>query len=280
MRLTIPFGVVQIGRVFRNEVTARQFIIRMREFEQMEFEFFVDPDDGKDWYAHWQERFIDLLTNDLGFPRAKLRYRDLPEAERPHYARRAADLEFHLLGDEWLELSPMNHRGDWDLSRHSQFSGKELSFFDSSTRRTFIPHVIETSFGTGRLLYSLLYNGLVEEPMPGTSETRTVLKIPGAIAPYQVAVLPLSKKSALLELSERVLSDLARRWNCDFDASSSIGKRYRRQDEIGTPWCVTIDFDSDATQSVTVRHRDTMRQERVALTALECFLDSALETRS
>lgn len=271
-RLSIPFGVVQIGRVFRNEVTGRQFILRMREFEMMEFEFFIDPEDSKDWYSYWQEQFVELLQRRLGFKHERLRYRTLSDAERSHYAKFAADLECQLDDETWLELSPMNHRGDWDLKRHSQFSGKELEFFDNTTNRKYIPNVIETSFGITRRFYTILYTHLNEEKIPDSDETRTILRVSSDLAPYKVAILPLSKKTGLVEYARRIFSDIAQTWSCDYDDAASIGKRYRRHDEIGTPYCVTVDFESESSQSITVRHRDTMQQERVGVDRLREYL--------
>lgn len=275
-RQSIPFGVVQIGKVFRNEVTARQFILRMREFEQMEFEFFVDPQDKTPWVQHWQDRFIDILNKHVGLPKDRLRYRELPEAEKSHYAKVAYDLEFRLDNGDWLEMSPLNHRGDWDLSRHSQYSGKDMRVLDEKTNRWFTPNVIETSFGVSRLLYLALDHGYREEQIPGKDETRTVLKLSPEVAPYKAAILPLSKKPELQEQANNIFKGLSRHFALDFDESQSIGKRYRRQDEIGTPFCITVDFETLQDQCVTVRDRDTMAQQRVAVSQLEKYLRERL----
>lgn len=272
-RMSPPFGVVQIGKVYRNEVTGRQFVLRTREFEQVEFEYFVDPKDSVDWYSRWKAEFISILHHSFGLPEEKLRYRSLSDAEKPHYARHAADLEFQQPNGEWLELSPMNHRGDWDLTRHSEHSGKELSAFSASENRRFIPEVIETSFGLGRLLFAILVNGLVREDVSGEDDARVVLRIPRRLAPYRAAILPLSRKSHLIELAERLHRELSSDFFVDVDTSSaSIGKRYRRQDEIGTPHCITIDFDTATQDSVTIRDRDSMRQERVAIDRVRDYM--------
>lgn len=275
-RLAVPFGVVQIGKVFRNEVTTKQFILRTREFEQMEFEFFVDPEDSYDWYGHWQEYFLDLLDTQVGLPKDRFRYRELADAERSHYAKQACDLEFQLENGDWLEVSPMNHRGDWDLSRHSEFSGKKMTARDPQTGRTFTPNVLETSFGLGRLFYLAMDYGLRQEPIPGKDETRTVLKLSPVIAPVQLAILPLSKKPALQEVADNLWESLAGKLRLDYDESGSIGKRYRRQDEIGTPWCVTIDFDSLQDNAVTIRDRDSMQQERISMDRISEFVNNRL----
>jgi glycyl-tRNA synthetase len=274
--LKIPFGVLQTGKVFRNEVTARQFILRMREFEQIEFEYFIDPEDKTDWIGHWKERFIDILDRHVGLPKERLRYRELSDAERSHYAKFAYDLEFRLDNGDWLEMSPLNHRGDWDLRRHSEYSGKNLSYFDQKAGRRYTPHVIETSFGVSRLVYLVLDQGYREEIVPNTGENRIVLKLSPAIAPYKAAVLPLSNKPQLLEVAERIYADLSTSFSVDHDTSASIGKRYRRQDEIGTPLCITVDFETAETDTVTVRDRDTMAQERVSTGALDSYIRERL----
>jgi glycyl-tRNA synthetase len=263
MRKAPPFGVLQIGKAFRNEVTVKQFLLRVREFEQMEFEFFFDPADGKEWYEIWQEKFFSLLTGTFGLPKDKLRLRELPPEERSHYAKAQGDIEFRLPNGDWIELSPMNHRGDYDLSRHAEFSGKNLSHFDQATNKHFVPNVIETSFGVGRLFYVLMDNFLREEEVPGTNESRTVLALPKLVAPYRAAVLPLSKKPELEGISTSIFQALAEHMDVDYDHSGSIGKRYRRQDEIGTPFCVTVDFQSLEDNAVTIRDRDSMKQDRV-----------------
>lgn len=279
-RVTVPFGVLQIGKAFRNEITARQFVIRTREFEQMEFEFFFDPEDGKDWYQHWQDRFTEVLDRYMGIPRERIRLRELPREEMSHYAKKQADFEVRLPNGDWLEISPMNDRGDWDLSRHSKYSGVTLDYRDPMSGKRFIPNVIETSFGVGRLLYVLMDSGFCEELVPGENEKRFVLKLSPHIAPYTCAVLPLSKKPELQAVAERLHADLSDQFNVSYDENASIGKRYRRQDEIGTPWCITVDFDSLKDQAVTIRDRDTMAQERVSLSHVADYIHRALSNAS
>jgi glycyl-tRNA synthetase len=267
MRQSIPFGVLQIGKAFRNEITTKQFILRTREFDQMEFEFFIDPEDSFDWYSHWGVIFTDLLVEHCGIPRDRVRLRTLPPAEMSHYAKMQADFEIQLTRGDWLEVSPLNHRGDWDLRRHADFSGKDLTYFDQRKRRRYIPNVIETSFGLARLLYCLIDLFLVEEKLP-TGDARSVLRLAPKLAPTTVAVLPLRKDEALVDFAEKIFRDLARTFATDLDLTGSIGKRYRRQDEVGTPFCVTIDETTLQDSTVTVRHRDTMKQERCAATSL------------
>lgn len=275
-RVSVPFGVLQIGKAFRNEITARQFIVRTREFEQMEFEYFFDPQDGVDWFQHWSEKFLDVLDKRIGLPKDRLRLRMLPQEEMAHYAKRAADIEFNMRNGDWLELSPMNHRGDWDLTRHAEYSGTKMDYFDQKTGRRFTPNIIETSFGVGRMFYTLMDNGFHEEAVPGEAETRTVLKLHPNIAPYQCAILPLSKKAPLTGIAENLFSDLAGTWGISFDESGSIGKRYRRQDEIGTPFCLTIDHETPGNGNVTIRHRDTMKQDTVSLDQVKSYLGERL----
>lgn len=271
-RQTVPFGVFQIGKAFRNEITARQFVIRTREFEQMEFEYFFNPGDKTDWYNVWSENFLSLLNEKMGLPRDRLRLRVLPPEEMSHYAKKQADIEFLMPNGDWLELSPMNHRGDWDLSRHASFSGTKMEYRDAVSGEKFVPNVIETSFGVGRLFYTLIDYGLAEEQVPGEGEPRKVLRLAPRIAPYQCAVFPLFKKAGMPEIAHKIYGELAEHMNVDFDAAGSIGRRYRRQDEIGTPYCVTVDFDSASSNSVTVRDRDSMQQEKVNLNDLVEYL--------
>jgi glycyl-tRNA synthetase len=278
-RVIIPFGVLQIGKSFRNEITTKQFLLRVREFEQMEFEFFFDPAGKEDWYHHWQDFFLNLLDREVGLPRSRFRMRELPKEEMSHYAMKQADFEFQMRNGDWLELSPMNHRGDWDLSRHSQFSKVTLNARRASDNSIFTPNVIETSFGVGRLFYTVMDNALTEEPVPGTNESRTVLKLTPAVAPYKIALLPLSKKPELVELSDRLYADIAGNFSVDFDVTGSIGKRYRRQDEIGTPICATIDFDSLQDQQVTLRDRDTMRQIRIPISQVRSYVQQVVDHR-
>lgn len=272
LRKAPPFGVLQIGKAFRNEVTVKQFLLRVREFEQMEFEFFFDPKDGKDWYSHWQQKFMGMLTDVFGLSSDRLRLRELPAEERSHYAKAQGDIEFQLPSGDWLELSPLNHRGDYDLSRHTQFSGKRLIHYDQDSKSHFTPNVIETSFGVGRLFYVLMDSCLRSEIVAATGEERVVLSLPPEVAPYRAAILPLSNKPGLTECAHNVFADLGNHFSVDLDTKGSIGKRYRRQDEIGTPFCVTVDFDSLQDGMATVRERETMQQERVSLDKLADYI--------
>jgi len=272
-RQKIPFGIAQIGKAFRNEITPRNFTFRSREFEQAELEFFVHPSQRDEWFSHWQaERRGFHLA--LGFGRESLQNRAHADDELAHYANAAEDIEF-LFPFGWQEIEGVHDRGDWDLSRHTEYSGKELSFTDPETKESFVPMVIETSMGVDRTCLALLVSAYDEEAL-GDGDSRTVLHFSPAIAPVKVAVLPLSKK--LAEPAQELSGELRRHWNCSYDASGNIGRRYRRQDEIGTPWCVTYDFDSQEDGKVTLRDRDSMEQERVALGDLVSVLRERMES--
>jgi glycyl-tRNA synthetase len=273
MRMKIPFGVAQVGKAFRNEITTKQFTLRTREFEQMEFEYFVDPDESFDAYDRWEEFFTKtFLENSLSIPKADIRLREIPPAERSHYAKRQKDFEVQLSEGKWLECSPMNHRGDWDLSRHGEFSGTSFTYTDEKTGKSFVPNVIETSFGVDRLVYIVLDKAYTEETVK-EGDTRTVLKLPYALAPIKVAVFPLVKnKPDIVDKAHEIYAMLHPHMMCDFDDNGNIGKRYRRQDEIGTPYCVTIDYDTLQDETVTVRMRDSMKQERVPISQLRTFV--------
>jgi glycyl-tRNA synthetase len=261
-----PFGIAQIGKAFRNEINPRNFIFRSREFEQMEMEFFVHPDQGLDWFERWRElRFQWHL--DVGFNKEKLRWKEHGEHEKAHYARAAYDIEFEFPFG-WSEFEGIHHRGDFDLGAHTQHSGKDLSYTNPETKERFVPHVIETSIGVDRCMLGLLANAYAEDEVEG--ETRVLLRLSPWISPVKVAVFPLSKK--LGEPAQRIATDLRRRFNTELDVSGSIGRRYRRQDEIGTPYCITYDPQSEEDEKVTVRDRDTTQQERVAIGQLGAYL--------
>lgn len=272
-RQKIPFGIAQIGKAFRNEITPRNFTFRSREFEQAELEFFVHPSERDRWFAHWQDERKNF-HHSLGFPSASLRTRAHADDELAHYANAAEDIEF-LFPFDWQEIEGVHDRGDWDLSRHTEYSGKELSFTDPETKESFVPMVIETSMGVDRTCLALLVSAYDEEDL-GDGDTRAVMHFSPAIAPVKVAVLPLSKK--LAEPAEALARELRRHWNCSYDASGNIGRRYRRQDEVGTPWCVTYDFDSEEDGMVTIRDRDSMDQERVAAGELVDLLRERMES--
>ncbi|WP_307217268.1 glycine--tRNA ligase [Microbacterium sp. SORGH_AS_0888] len=275
-----PFGIGQVGKAFRNEITPGNFIFRTREFEQMEIEYFTPPAEAGEWFEHWVEACWNWFI-DLGIDPDNMRRLDVPEEDRAHYSAGTIDVEyrFGFSGKEWGELMGVANRTDYDLSRHAEASGQKLSYFDQASGETYIPYVIEPSFGLTRAMMAFLIDAYREEEVPnakGGTDTRTVLRIDPRLAPVKVAVLPLSRNENLSPLAREVASDLRGRWNVDFDDAGAIGRRYRRQDEIGTPFCVTVDFDSLEDRSVTVRERDTMAQERVALDRLDAYLSERL----
>jgi glycyl-tRNA synthetase len=256
-----PFGIAQIGKAFRNEITPQNFVFRTREFEVMEMEYFVPPDEANKWFEYWlEERHRWFL--DLGMPSDMLRIRHHDAAELSHYSAGTADLEF-LFPWGWGELEGVANRTDFDLRAHSAASGERLEYFDQSTGERYFPYVIEPAVGVTRSMMAFLIAAYDEDTVGG--EARTVLHLDHRLAPYQVAVLPLSKKDTLEPMAREVLGLLRSEFSCDYDTTQSIGRRYRRQDEVGTPWCVTVDFDSLEDRAVTVRDRDTTEQVRVAV---------------
>ena len=254
-----PFGIAQIGKAFRNEINPRNFIFRSREFEQMELEFFAEPSTAMEWFEHFRE-FRWSWHLSLGIPEEKLRWHEHGPDERAHYAQAAYDIEFEFPFG-WSEFEGIHHRGDYDLRAHTEHSGKDMAYTDPDTKERYTPYVIETSIGVDRCMLVLLSSAYTVDEVGG--ESRTLMRFHPRIAPNKAAVLPLSKK--LAEPAERLIADLRKRFAVDWDASGSIGRRYRRQDEIGTPYCVTYDFDSEQDHQVTVRDRDTTEQERVAI---------------
>ena len=273
-RQRIPFGIAQVGKAFRNEINPRNFTFRSREFEQAELEFFVHPSERDRWFEHWLEERT-RFHRELGFGEDVLRVRPHAPEELAHYARAASDLEF-LFPFGWQEIEGIHDRGDWDLRRHSEFSGKDLSVFDDRRGEHYLPVVIETSVGIDRTCLALLCNAYRVEKLEG-GETRTVLGLPAALAPVKAAVLPLSKK--LAEPARRLWGELRRRFHVAYDESGNIGRRYRRQDEVGTPFCVTYDFDSEGDGRVTVRERDSMEQERIPIEGVARWLAERLDSR-
>ncbi len=261
-----PFGIAQIGKAFRNEINPRNFIFRSREFEQMELEFFCPESEAMDWYEYFREVRLQWHV-DMGLDAEKLRWHEHGPEERAHYAREAHDIEFEFPFG-WNEFEGIHYRGDHDLSAHTEHSGKDMGYTDPDTKERYIPHVVETSVGVDRTMLALLSNAMSQEEVDG--ETRSVMRLSPVIAPIKTAVLPLSKK--LLEPAGRIAQELRRRFNIDLDAAGSIGRRYRRQDEIGTPYCVTYDFESEEDQKVTVRERDSMAQERISIDQLPGYL--------
>ncbi|RUR01952.1 glycine--tRNA ligase [Labedella endophytica] len=279
-RVKPPFGVGQIGKSFRNEITPGNFIFRTREFEQMELEFFVEPGTDEEWHQHWIDYRMNWYT-DLGIDPENLRLFEHPQEKLSHYSKRTVDIEykFGFTGSEWGELEGVANRTDFDLTTHAKHSGKDLSYFDQTKNERWVPYVIEPAAGLTRSLMAFLVDAYVEEEVPnakGGTDKRTVLKLDPRLAPVKVAVLPLSRNEALSPLARQVAAELRDQWNVDFDDSGAIGRRYRRQDEIGTPFCVTVDFDSLEDNAVTVRDRDTMQQERVPIDTLFGYLAQRL----
>lgn len=259
-RMKIPFGIAQTGKAFRNEIVARQFIFRMREFEQMEMQYFVRPGDEMKWYEYWKDiRYKWHMSLGLG----KENYRFHDHEKLAHYANAATDIEFDFPFG-FKELEGIHSRTDFDLKAHEEFSGKKLQFFDPELNKSYVPYVIETSIGLDRMFLAVFSSALEEETLEDGS-TRMVLKIPAVIAPTKAAVLPLIKKDGLPEIAEKIIDDLQWDFQVVYDEKDAIGKRYRRQDAIGTPFCITIDHDTKTDNKVTIRHRDSMTQERVAI---------------
>tara|TARA_R110002096_G_scaffold117210_3_gene253878 strand:+ start:14591 stop:16117 length:1527 start_codon:yes stop_codon:yes gene_type:complete len=262
-RLKIPFGIAQIGKAFRNEIIARQFIFRMREFEQMEMQFFVRPGEELKWYEHWKETRMKWHLA-LGMEAENYRFHD--HLKLAHYANAAADIEFNFPFG-FKELEGIHSRTDFDLKQHEAFSGKKLQYFDPELNQSYVPFVIETSIGLDRLFLAVLSHAIQTEELEDGS-SRVVMKIPPFLAPYKAAIMPLLKKDGLPEKGREIFDLLKQEFNCQFDEKDSIGKRYRRQDAIGTPISITIDHQSLEDQTVTIRDRDTMKQERVAINEL------------
>ena len=265
-RKKVPFGIGQIGKSFRNEITPGNFIFRIREFEQMELEFFCKPNTDLEWFKYWKDYCIKWLK-DLGIKDDKLRARDHAKEELAFYSKATTDLEF-LFPFGWGELWGIADRTDYDLGRHQEVSGEDLSYFDDETNERYIPYVIEPSLGADRVTLAFLCQAYDEEELEG-GDVRTVMHFHPAIAPIKIGILPLSKK--LNEGAEKIYAELSKYWNCEFDDRGNIGKRYRRQDEIGTPYCITYDFDSETDNAVTVRDRDSMEQVRVPTAELRDY---------
>ena len=270
-RKKIPFGIGQIGKSFRNEITPGNFTFRTREFEQMELEFFCKPDTDLEWFAYWKDYCVDWLKT-LGFREDEMRIRDHEKEELSHYSKATSDIEF-LFPFGWGELWGIADRTDFDLTQHQEVSKVDMSYFDDEEKRKYIPYVIEPSLGADRVTLAFLCSAYDEEEIK-EGDVRTVLHFHPALAPVKIGVLPLSKK--LNEGAEKIYQDLCRTWNCEYDDRGNIGKRYRRQDEIGTPFCVTYDFDSLEDGAVTVRDRDTMEQERVKIEDLRSYFENKL----
>ena len=271
-----PFGIAQQGKSFRNEITPGNFIFRTREFEQMEMEFFVEPGTDETWHQYWIDTRLAWFT-DLGITPDNLRLFEHPAEKLSHYSKRTVDIEyrFNFAGNEWGELEGIANRTDFDLKTHSAASGTDLSYFDQAAGERFTPYVIEPAVGVDRSLLVFLLDAYSEDEAPtgkGGVETRTVLRLDPRLAPVKAAVLPLSRNERLSPAAKDLAAALRKRWNVEFDDAGAIGRRYRRQDEIGTPYCVTVDFETLDDQAVTIRERDSMTQQRVALDQVETFL--------
>ncbi len=271
-RKRLPFGIAQIGKAFRNEITTGNFIFRSREFEQMEIEYFVRPGTDEEWFNYWLEERINWYVK-LGIKRENLRFREHGKEELSHYSRRTVDINY-LFPMGWAELEGIANRGNFDLSQHASFSGKELSYFDDETKERFVPYVIEPSAGVDRPVLAFLCDAYDEEP--DKDEIRVLLHLHPDLAPIKVAVLPLSRREPLVEMSKDIYAELRQCWMVAYDDAQSIGRRYRRQDEIGTPFCVTIDFQSLEDNQVTIRERDTMNQIRLPRAELQKTLVAKL----
>jgi len=279
-RMKPPFGIGQIGKSFRNEITPGNFIFRTREFEQMEMEFFVEPGTDETWHQYWIDERLAWYVN-LGINPENLRLYEHAKEKLSHYSKRTVDIEyrFGFTGSEFGELEGIANRTDFDLTTHSEHSGKDLSYFDQGKNERWTPYVIEPAAGLTRSLMAFLVDAYDEEEVPnakGGTDTRTVLRLDPRLAPIKVAILPLSRNEQLSPLAKEIAQTLRQDWNIDFDDAGAIGRRYRRQDEIGTPFCVTVDFDTLDDKAVTVRHRDSMQQERIAIDDLYGYLAHAL----
>jgi glycyl-tRNA synthetase len=278
MRRKLPFGIAQVGRSFRNEITPGNFIFRTREFEQMEMEFFVEPGTDEEWHDHWLDTREQWFLN-LGVRPENLRRYEHPKEKLSHYSKRTVDLEYRFpFGDGWGELEGVANRTDFDLSTHEQHSGEKLTLFDEATKQHVRPYVIEPAVGVDRALLVFLLDAYEEEVLDAAkNDVRTVLHLHPALAPYKIAILPLSKKPELQTVAREVHAELRRRWMVVYDAASGIGKAYRRQDEIGTPYCVTVDFQSLEDRAVTIRDRDSMAQVRVPMAELNTWFAQRLD---
>lgn len=274
-RMKIPFGIAQTGKAFRNEIVARQFIFRMREFEQMEMQFFVKPGTQKDWYEHWKETRLKWHKS-LGMGDENYRFHD--HDKLAHYADAASDIEFNFPFG-FKELEGIHSRTDFDLKAHEEFSGKKLQYFDHEDNISYTPYVVETSIGLDRMFLAVFSNSLVEEELENNT-TRTVLKLPAVLAPTKAAVFPLLKKDGLPEVARQIIEDLKWDFNVFYDEKDAVGKRYRRQDAAGTPFCITVDHETLENNTVTIRHRDTMKQQRVNISELKKIINQEVDAKN
>lgn len=279
-RMRPPFGIGQIGKSFRNEITPGNFIFRTREFEQMELEFFVEPGTDEEWHQYWIDQRHAWYT-DLGIAAENLRFYEHPKEKLSHYSKRTVDIEyaFGFEGSKWGELEGIANRTDYDLGVHMEASGQKLDYYDQAKDERWVPYVIEPSAGLTRSLMAFLIEAYTEDEAPNTKggvDKRTVLRLDPRLAPVKVAVFPLSRKETLPEIARGIAGDLRKFWNVEYDDAGAVGRRYRRQDEIGTPYCVTVDFDSVSDHAVTVRERDSMVQERIPMEGLVAYLRDKL----
>jgi glycyl-tRNA synthetase len=274
-RMKIPFGIAQTGKAFRNEIVARQFIFRMREFEQMEMQFFVKPGEEMKWYEYWKTTRLNWHKS-LGLGAENYRFHD--HEKLAHYANAAADIEFNFPFG-FKELEGIHSRTDFDLKAHEQFSGKKLQYFDTEENKNYVPYVVETSVGLDRMFLAVFSKALQEETLEDGS-TRTVLRLPSVLAPTKAAVLPLVKKDGLPEIAKEIMEELKWDFNVAYDEKDAVGRRYRRQDALGTPFCITVDHQTVEDKTVTIRYRDTMLQERVAITELKNIIDKEVSVRN
>jgi len=277
MRKRLPFGIASVGKAFRNEITPGNFIFRTLEFDLMEFEYFIRKEEWKEKFEFWLKEMQDWLV-EMGFDPEHTRVREHTPKELSHYSDRTVDIEYNTPFG-WKEMFGLAYRTDFDLNKHMEASGEDLRYTDPDTSEKFVPHAIEPTFGLSRLTLMALFEAYNEEEVPagdGKTEVRIVMKFHPKVAPYKAAVLPLMKKPELLELSEKVFVELSTKHHTDFDVTGSIGKRYRRQDEIGTPFCITVDFDSLEDKAVTVRDRDSMKQERVQISELQSYIEKKI----
>ncbi len=273
-RMKIPFGIAQTGKAFRNEIVARQFIFRMREFEQMEMQFFIKPGTQSQWYDYWKDNRLKWHTS-LGLGADNYRFHD--HEKLAHYADAACDIEFKFPFG-YKELEGIHSRTDFDLSQHEKFSGKKLQYFDPEENKSYVPYVLETSIGLDRMFLAVFSNALVEEELDNNT-TRTVLKLPAVLAPFKAAVLPLVKKDGLPEIAKDIVNRLKWDFNVDYDEKDAVGRRYRRQDANGTPFCITVDHDTLEDQTVTIRHRDTMEQTRLKIDDLREIIKKEVDVK-
>lgn len=274
MRMKLPFGIAQIGKAFRNEISPRNFLFRMREFEQMEMQYFVRPENADKFFEQWKNERKDWYVH-LGINKGNIHLRPHTKNELAHYAKNAEDIEYHF-DFGWKEIEGIHNRGDWDLSRHEKYSNKDLKYFEESSKERFIPWVIETSAGLDRIFLALLADAYTEEEVNG--ESRVVLKINPRLAAFKVAVFPLVNKDKIPEKAKEVYNSLRRKFQTFYDTKGSIGRRYRRMDEIGTPFCITVDYQTLEDNTVTLRNRDSMKQERLSIGDIDKAINKSLYT--